>query len=142
MDSVFVVTSGDYSDYHIDAIFSTEEKAKEYIKWHELLPYSEDYDISEIKVDEPIFGDTAMSYSFVYDETNIGGVLSCSAMRKNEPGGKPSFTLAVGGKTFTLSPNGLAVIKFVNDHDTSVIEKIAQDKLAEIKYNTAFLEEV
>lgn len=31
---VYVVTSGEYSDYHIDAIFSTKEKAEEYIKIH------------------------------------------------------------------------------------------------------------
>lgn len=31
MDKVFIVTSGWYSDYQIDAVFSSEEMAKEYI---------------------------------------------------------------------------------------------------------------
>ena len=32
MKKVYIVTDGDYSDYHIVAVFSTEEKAKEYIQ--------------------------------------------------------------------------------------------------------------
>ena len=31
---VYIVTSGTYSDYHIEAVFSTEEKAKAYIEIH------------------------------------------------------------------------------------------------------------
>lgn len=42
MDKVFVVTSGEYSDYGIDAIFSTKELAQTFIKsfkadgWHDM----------------------------------------------------------------------------------------------------------
>ena len=42
MNKVFVVTSGEYSDYGIDAIFSTRELAQNFIdafkadKWHEM----------------------------------------------------------------------------------------------------------
>ena len=32
MDKVYVVTEGEYSDYHIEACFSTKEKAQEFIK--------------------------------------------------------------------------------------------------------------
>lgn len=32
MNTVYVVTSGNYSDYHIDEIFSSHEEALEYIK--------------------------------------------------------------------------------------------------------------
>ena len=32
MKKVYIVTGGDYSDYHIVAVSSTEEKAKEYIQ--------------------------------------------------------------------------------------------------------------
>ena len=31
MNKVFIVTSGEYSDYGIDRVFSTEEKAKEWV---------------------------------------------------------------------------------------------------------------
>ena len=30
MDKVYIVTSGEYSDYHIDAVFSCSEHAEEY----------------------------------------------------------------------------------------------------------------
>lgn len=32
MEKVFIVTSGSYSDYNIDAVFDTKEKAEAYIK--------------------------------------------------------------------------------------------------------------
>ena len=32
MNKVYIVTEGDYSDYHIEACFTTNEKAKEYIE--------------------------------------------------------------------------------------------------------------
>ena len=31
-NKIYIVTSGDYSDYHIDAIFSTKKKAVEYLQ--------------------------------------------------------------------------------------------------------------
>ena len=34
MDKVYIVTSGAYSDYHIDAVFINEEKAKAYCECH------------------------------------------------------------------------------------------------------------
>ena len=34
MNKVYVVTAGCYSDYHIVAVFSTKEKAEEYIAYH------------------------------------------------------------------------------------------------------------
>jgi hypothetical protein len=38
MNTVYVVTSGNYSEYHIDEIFSSHEEALEYIK---MFPYCE-----------------------------------------------------------------------------------------------------
>lgn len=32
MSKVYIVTSGEYSDYHIDSCFSTKQKAQEFIK--------------------------------------------------------------------------------------------------------------
>lgn len=34
MDKAYIVTSGEYSDYHIDAVFLNEEKAKAYCDCH------------------------------------------------------------------------------------------------------------
>lgn len=47
MEKVYIVTSGEYSDYHIDAVFSTIEKAKEYVD-----AYGSDYRIEEYPVDD------------------------------------------------------------------------------------------
>lgn len=32
---IYVITSGDYSDYHIDQIFLDERKAEDYVKYHQ-----------------------------------------------------------------------------------------------------------
>lgn len=51
---VYVVTSGEYSDYGINAIFSTKEKAQEYIDRGDKLGmnYSYGYQIEEYELDE------------------------------------------------------------------------------------------
>lgn len=50
---VFVITSGEYSDYGINAIFSTKEKAQEYVDKMEFCSsYEEYYNIHEWNVDE------------------------------------------------------------------------------------------
>ena len=46
---IYIVTSGEYSDYFINAVFSTKEKAEEYIQQH-----GTDYRIEEYVVDEEI----------------------------------------------------------------------------------------
>lgn len=48
MQKVYIVTDGDYSDYRIVAVFSTEEKAKEYIQ-----TTGEGDDYVEVEVDVP-----------------------------------------------------------------------------------------
>ena len=53
MGKVFIVTSGEYSDYGIDRVFSTEEKAKE---WVDVITsmYGGNYDIEQYELDAPI----------------------------------------------------------------------------------------
>ena len=46
---IFIVTSGAYSDYHIDAVFSTKENAERYNKIHASGDFE---DIEEFEVDE------------------------------------------------------------------------------------------
>ena len=45
MSRVFIVTSGEYSDYGIDRVFSTEEKAKEWVNVITSM-YGGNYDIA------------------------------------------------------------------------------------------------
>ena len=47
MEKVYIVTSGEYSDYHIDAVFSTRKKAEEYVDAH-----GSDYRVEEYPVDD------------------------------------------------------------------------------------------
>lgn len=53
MRKVFIVTSGEYSDYGIDRVFSTEEKAKE---WVDVITsmYGGNYNIEQYELDAPI----------------------------------------------------------------------------------------
>ena len=53
MGKVFIVTSGEYSDYGIDRVFSTEEKAKE---WVDIITsmYNGNYNIEQYELDAPI----------------------------------------------------------------------------------------
>ena len=47
--NVYVVTTGDYSDYHIEAIFSTKELADEYVRRG-----GDEYEVDEWELDTPI----------------------------------------------------------------------------------------
>ena len=53
MSKVYIVTSGEYSDYGIDRVFSTEEKAKE---WVDIITsmYGGNYNIEQYELDAPI----------------------------------------------------------------------------------------
>lgn len=44
---IYIVTSGNYSDYHIDAVFSTKNKAESYIQQHGTGYRIEEYDLDE-----------------------------------------------------------------------------------------------
>ena len=47
MEKVYIVTSGEYSDYTIEAVFSTRKKAEEYVDAH-----GSDYRVEEYPVDD------------------------------------------------------------------------------------------
>ncbi len=46
---IYIVTSGEYSDYHIEAVFTTKEKAVEYVEQHGTY-----YNIKEYNIDEEV----------------------------------------------------------------------------------------
>ena len=53
MNKVFIVTSGEYSDYGIDRVFSSVEKAKEWVKVVTSM-YGGNYNIEPYELDAPI----------------------------------------------------------------------------------------
>lgn len=52
---IYIVTSGEYSDYHIEAVFSTEEKAVDYVEQN-----GTDYNIEEYELDEEVEKETQL----------------------------------------------------------------------------------
>ena len=48
---VYIVECGEYSDMGIEAVFSTREKAEEFIKYHEYSRWFGDFRISEYNLD-------------------------------------------------------------------------------------------
>lgn len=47
MDKVYIVISGDYSDYHIERVFQSKEKAEAYVKARNNIPKIETYELSD-----------------------------------------------------------------------------------------------
>jgi hypothetical protein len=110
MNKIYVVTSGEYSDYHIDGIFDNKDKAnafvkkfssddyggKCYVEEYELNPYSEemqkDYnpyfvrmmkngDVDEIYINKSSFGFRGDSNKYGFD---IGGNLFFHILAKDK----------------------------------------------------------
>ena len=54
---IYIVTSGEYSDYGIDAVFTTKEKAVEYVEQH-----GTNYNIEEYNLDEEVEKKTQLWY--------------------------------------------------------------------------------
>lgn len=52
---IYVVTAGEYSDYRIEAVFSTEEKAYEYVQQN-----GTDFCIEEYNLDEEVVKETKL----------------------------------------------------------------------------------
>lgn len=52
MKKIYIVVGGEYSDYHIEAVFSTREKAEEYIQQHGTYYRIEVLGVDEVIVDK------------------------------------------------------------------------------------------
>lgn len=52
---IYIVTSGEYSDYGIDAVFTTKEKAVDYVE-----QYGTGYNIEEYNLDEEVVEETKL----------------------------------------------------------------------------------
>ena len=66
-NKVFVITSGEYSDYHIERVFSTHKKAQEYLDTKD-----DGYRLEEYYLDEPIERQTQVfRICFELDEKKV-----------------------------------------------------------------------
>ena len=71
-DSIFIVTSGEYSDYGIEAVFSTREKADEYVEQH-----GTDFRVEEFPVDSCVPDNSKKKWN-VYLDYNTGELCGCN----------------------------------------------------------------
>lgn len=110
---VYLVTSGEYSDYHVDAVFSTKEKAEEYIDVK-----GTDYSIEEYDVDIAIERKTVM-YNVIFSELGEQEVKICYYGKPDTVHWSDSYCKKY---TFTISSD--SVKKAI---------KIASERLMQIK---------
>jgi len=52
--TIYVVTDGEYSSYHIEAIFSTEKAARAFVKRYDVPENYDSMQIEEYEIDEPL----------------------------------------------------------------------------------------
>ena len=119
---IYIVTSGEYSDYHIEAVFTTKEKAVEYVEQH-----GTDYNIEEYDLDEE-----------VEKKTQLWSIVFCIENGKLLEGNTRSFKEdEVRDTCFVeLSWNGKLYITFYVDADSmDRAVKIARERFAAVKAN-------
>ena len=119
---IYIVTSGEYSDYHIEAVFTTKEKAVDYVEQH-----GTDYNIEEYDLDEE-----------VEKKTQLWSIVFCIENGKLLEGNTRSFKEdEVRDTCFVeLSWNGKLYITFYVDADSmDRAVKIARERFAAVKAN-------
>lgn len=76
---IYIVTSGEYSDYRIDAVFTTKEKAVEYVEQN-----GTNYDIEEYNLDEEVEKKTQLwSIEFCVEDVKLCDARPTSYDRNN-----------------------------------------------------------
>lgn len=121
MKKVYVVTAGCYSDYHIVAVFSTKEKAEEYIAYH-----GTDYNLEEYDLDKEFEREVSL-WCVTFD---LPGGEETVASRTSDPFDERfANTCQIG----TFAHN---IIYFYVYADTSEMAiKVAHEHLGAIKAN-------
>lgn len=133
MDKVFIVTSGCYSDYMIEAVFSTHENAEEYI---DSKQYPSEFRIEEYRIDDEIIREekifvvgidlltreTTMNLPFkVYNEMGNAEHINCFSFYEVEK------------QSIQRTNNSSFICVFtIKSKSAKVANKSAQDRLAQI----------
>lgn len=120
-NKIYIVTSGEYSDYHIDAVFSTKELAEDYIQQN-----GTDYVIEEYNLDEEIDRNTKL-WKVKFD-INDGKLKDAQVMDYEEDDFKDTCKV--------LDYFRSQLINFFVDADTmNKAVKIASERFAAVKAN-------
>ena len=122
--NVYVVTAGEYSDYHIVAVFSTREKAERFAnkrvkETHKRYGWIESYWVHPYEVDNTAWDDREKYYEMIYNKDG---------------------TYKESCETFDCWC--CPAVREYNEHyeidvavdDLELAKKIAQDRIAEYKY--------
>ena len=119
---IYIVTSGEYSDYGINAVFTTKEKAADYVEQH-----GTDYNVEEYDLDEEVEKKAQLwSVGFRVDD---GELLEATTRSFEED--KVRDTCSV-----KLSWSGKLYITFYIDADSmDRAIKIASERFAAVKAN-------
>lgn len=131
MKKVYVVTTGEYSDYSIEKIFSTREKAQEYINIVSVLGKEDFNDIQEWELDDFKVSKIYVQYcythsTFAADKIEIYGNNDVTIPPDN------LFTYPAGAFRFFFSlPYSKRLANAPNKEE--LLLKIARDRLAKYK---------
>lgn len=114
---VYIVTSGTYSDYGIEAIFSTEELAKEYIDIHG------DYDDRSIETWDLDSADLTRKNQW-YEVTIFDYDTTCEVIEFGEPFDSVRYGDCFGGSYYEFC---------INADGAERAKKIASERLMQVK---------
>lgn len=117
MSNIFIVTSGEYSDYRISAVFSTKELAKEYIQHH-----GSDYRVEEYPLDDRV-DNVLWNVLIKIDNHNV---LSCRKIGEHE------YKYLINSVRYVESPNGKCLSFGVIARTAEKAKKIANERLNQV----------
>ena len=129
MTKSYIITSGSYSDYSIDRVFSTKEKADKYVNWkNQFNNFCGDYETEEWEMDESWNkkeivtiiqmerdGNVRRKYLEEYTEYNLGFI------GHYKPCGEKGWIFMWGVKT----TDEKSAVKIVNEKRTYAISNNA-----------------
>lgn len=128
--TVYIVTSGEYSDYSIVAAFETEDQAKLYCAIHENALYCPDIVELETETVENTNG-PAMIY-WIVKISDDGRILSKQSRYTTKNRNSVVCKGRDGWRNITVYEVCFTVAE---EKGIDVIDKIARDRLAKYKYN-------
>jgi hypothetical protein len=139
MSKIYVVTTGQYSDYSIEAVFSSVAKAQKYCRYHN--PYQEnglgeelkdcDYRIAEYDLDPETPNLPKDAVAFEVQMRRDGGTQMCSRIPFSCLAARPEVILYMDWMcTNVLARDEKHAVKIANERRTAVI---ALDKWSETR---------
>jgi hypothetical protein len=115
---IYIVTGGEYSEYHISAVFSTKEKAEEYMD-----TVGSDFEIEEYSIDKPIKHEVSIwSIMMEICSKEVLNIYSCGADEKDTIEFMPGTSFRNECIMFTVeSDSKEKAIKIVSDRFGAVV---------------------